>query len=96
MPVQVSDTKVEITHQGSTCTIYLIGATVTSWVVGGKEKLFVSKQALYDGSKPIRGGIPLVFPHFGTVEGSPMPQHGFARNSLYGFIAIHLVFVRFS
>jgi glucose-6-phosphate 1-epimerase len=31
-----------------------------------------------DGSKAIRGGIPLVFPQFGRPDES-MPQHGFLR-----------------
>jgi glucose-6-phosphate 1-epimerase len=35
---------------------------VTSWKTGGQEQLFVSEKAHLDGSKPIRGGIPLVFP----------------------------------
>ncbi|KAL7751417.1 hypothetical protein RI367_003277 [Sorochytrium milnesiophthora] len=54
---------------------------VTSWKVQGKEQLWLSSKAILNGSKPIRGGIPLVFPQFGTVEGSKLPQHGFARCS---------------
>ncbi len=30
------------------------GATVTSWKVGGKERLFVSSKAALDGSKAVR------------------------------------------
>ena len=41
--------------------IHLHGATVISWCVNGKELLFLSSKAWLDGSKPIRGGIPLVF-----------------------------------
>jgi|ERR1712037_3376 len=61
----------------STCEIYHHGATVTSWKVDGKEKLFLSSKAVLDGSKAIRGGIPVVFPNFGPWELGP--QHGFAR-----------------
>jgi glucose-6-phosphate 1-epimerase len=43
--------------------------------------LFVSSEAVFDGAKPIRGGIPVVFPQFGTQ--GPLPQHGFARNSVW-------------
>jgi glucose-6-phosphate 1-epimerase len=43
-------------------TVHLYGATVTSWKTGGQEQLFVSEKAHLDGSKPIRGGIPVVFP----------------------------------
>jgi glucose-6-phosphate 1-epimerase len=44
--------------------------------------LFVSKDAKLDGSKAIRGGIPLVFPQFGQPDTS-MPQHGFLRNNVW-------------
>ena len=35
-----------------------------------------------DGTKAIRGGIPLVFPQFGRPDES-MPQHGFLRTNLW-------------
>jgi glucose-6-phosphate 1-epimerase len=45
----------------------------------------MSAEAVMDGTKPIRGGIPVVFPQFGGggVPGSPtgLPMHGFARVS---------------
>jgi len=48
---------------GESVTVHLYGATVTSWkLAGGEEQLFLSEKAHLDGSKPIRGGIPLVFP----------------------------------
>jgi glucose-6-phosphate 1-epimerase len=53
------------------------------------EHLFVSKQAILDGSVPIRGGIPVVFPIFGppsSSSGSTMPQHGFARRNVWTFV----------
>ncbi|KAJ1791057.1 hypothetical protein LPJ59_005056 [Coemansia sp. RSA 2399] len=62
--------------KGASAEIYTFGATVTSWKSMGKERLFVSKQAKLDGTKAIRGGIPLVFPQFGP---GALPQHGFAR-----------------
>ncbi|RVE51942.1 hypothetical protein evm_003408 [Chilo suppressalis] len=36
-----------------------------------------SKQAVFDGKRAIRGGIPFVFPQFGQWAFGP--QHGFAR-----------------
>uniref|UniRef100_A0A8D8M6U6 glucose-6-phosphate 1-epimerase n=1 Tax=Cacopsylla melanoneura TaxID=428564 RepID=A0A8D8M6U6_9HEMI len=62
----------------TTCTINLHGATVVSWRVNNQEQLFVSKSAVFDGKRPIRGGIPIVFPQFGAWAFGP--QHGFARN----------------
>ncbi|KAK2745859.1 hypothetical protein FQN57_003472 [Myotisia sp. PD_48] len=76
---------------GESVTVYLFGATVTSWkLANGQEQLFLSENAHLDGSKPIRGGIPLVFPVFGPPPKdhatSSLPQHGFARNSSWEFL----------
>jgi len=63
---------------GATLTVYPYGATITSWrAAGGREVLFTSSRAAFDGSRPIRGGIPLAFPQF-AAQG-PLPMHGFAR-----------------
>ena len=39
-----------------------------------------------DGSKAIRGGIPIVFPQFGKGVNSPRVQHGFARSLKWRFV----------
>lgn len=44
------------------------------------DHIFLSKKAVFDGKKAIRGGIPLVFPMFGAGDGT-LPSHGFARIS---------------
>ena len=74
----------------SSTEILLFGGTLVSWVCEGKERIFVSPDAIYNGKKAIRGGIPLVFPQFGQpedVEGNlilpSLSQHGFARNSAW-------------
>jgi glucose-6-phosphate 1-epimerase len=76
---------------GDSVTINLYGATVTSWkTASGTEQLFLSTAAKLDGSKPIRGGIPLVFPVFGPPPKDhttgKLPQHGFARNNFWEFL----------
>lgn len=74
--------KIELKHGSgnSSVTVVPFGATIISWIVDGHEKIFVSKNALMDGTKAIRGGVPICFPNFGPwTEGRP--QHGFARNS---------------
>ncbi|OWF48400.1 putative glucose-6-phosphate 1-epimerase [Mizuhopecten yessoensis] len=63
---------------GTSVVVHLHGATALSWKCDGKEILFLSKKAVLDNSKAIRGGIPLVFPQFGPWTCGP--QHGFARN----------------
>ena len=50
-----------------------------------REILFVSSSAKLDGSKAIRGGIPLVFPQFGQPDKS-YPQHGFLRRNLWNVV----------
>lgn len=72
-------------------TILKHGATVISWKLKGEEQLWLSSAAKLDGSKPVRGGIPLVFPNFGKTKAenhptSALPQHGFARNSVWEFL----------
>ncbi|KAI0877658.1 galactose mutarotase-like domain-containing protein [Hypoxylon argillaceum] len=76
---------------GESVEVLLFGATVISWKDrAGNEKLWVSDAAKLDGSKAVRGGIPLVFPVFGTAPDhaatSKLPQHGFARNSKWEFL----------
>ncbi|KAJ2369845.1 hypothetical protein H4S02_000345 [Coemansia sp. RSA 2611] len=70
-------------QNGSSVEVYLFGATITSWKSQGKERLFLSGKAKLDGSKAVRGGIPLVFPQFGPGE---LPQHGFARTRKWTFV----------
>ncbi|KAI2604609.1 galactose mutarotase-like protein [Hypoxylon sp. NC1633] len=76
---------------GESVEVLLYGATVISWKTRfGSEKLWLSDAAKLDGSKAVRGGIPLVFPVFGTAPDHPatskLPQHGFARNSRWEFL----------
>ncbi|KAL8905942.1 MAG: hypothetical protein Q9207_002323 [Kuettlingeria erythrocarpa] len=76
---------------GQRVEVLLYGATVLSWkLANGKENLFLSSKAILDGSKPVRGGIPLVFPVFGPPKAnhatSQLPQHGFARNSRWEYL----------
>ncbi|KAF6203619.1 hypothetical protein GE061_001951 [Apolygus lucorum] len=62
---------------GTSCSVNLHGATLTSWKVNGKEQMFVSSKAVFDEKSPIRGGIPIAFPKFGPWDDKPL--HGFAR-----------------
>jgi galactose mutarotase-like enzyme len=75
-----SDTRVVLAPQR--------GALVTSFSVAGRELLFLDSATLNDGSKNVRGGIPVLFPSPGKLEGDAwrtaghaghLKQHGFAR-----------------
>ena len=72
---------VSLAHGNATAAVSLHGAHVLSWSVGGREQLFVSQRAYFEPPKAIRGGIPICFPQFGPR--GTLPQHGFARNSLW-------------
>ena len=63
---------------GDTALVALHGAQVLSWVAAGRERLYLSPKAVFDGQAAIRGGIPLCFPQFN--QRGPLPKHGFARN----------------
>ncbi|ORY30473.1 apospory-associated protein c [Rhizoclosmatium globosum] len=85
MSVTTSEHKITIHSGSSSAEILLYGATVISWKQDGRQRLFVSNKSKLDGSKPVRGGIPIVFPHFGPNPEFGLPQHGFARNSTWSF-----------
>lgn len=78
----MADEVIVLTHgrvKGTSCRIQLFGATIISWTVDGVENIFLSSKAVLDGSRAIRGGIPICFPSFGPWEHGP--NHGFARIS---------------
>jgi glucose-6-phosphate 1-epimerase len=66
---------------GAHCEIYLHGAHVALYSPpAGDPLLFLSKAAYFAPGKPIRGGVPLIFPWFGPHPTNPkLPAHGFAR-----------------
>ncbi|KAI4169229.1 MAG: hypothetical protein LQ343_005817 [Gyalolechia ehrenbergii] len=92
--VSISDDSSRVTASlptGERVEILLYGATVISWKsANGKENLFLSSKASLDGSKAVRGGIPIVFPVFGPPKPdhatSRLPQHGFARISRWEYL----------
>ncbi|KPI86730.1 aldose 1-epimerase-like protein [Leptomonas seymouri] len=64
---------------GSSITVYEQGAHLSSWKsADGREHLYLSPSAIFEDRKALRGGVPLIFPQFGTY-GPLLPAHGFAR-----------------
>ena len=47
---------------------------------GEREIFYFDAERFVDPSKSVRGGIPVLFPICGGLAGSPLPQHGFARD----------------
>lgn len=62
--------------QGHEATVHLHGGCVTSYKAP-HETLAIRKDAVFDGSKPIAGGLQICWPQFGPGS---IQQHGFARN----------------
>ena len=80
LPGQGGLPKLVILSKHSTAEIYLHGAHVASFKKNGEPPLlFLSAKSWFAAGKPIRGGVPIVFPWFGLRDGEPM--HGFARIS---------------
>ncbi|KAG5361430.1 Glucose-6-phosphate 1-epimerase [Yarrowia sp. C11] len=89
MSVSQTDSTVTVSIGSSEVKILRYGATVLSWTIDGKEQLWLSESAKLDGTKAVRGGIPLVFPVFGKATEGPtaaLPQHGFARTSTWEYL----------
>jgi glucose-6-phosphate 1-epimerase len=63
-------------------SVALQGAQVLSWQPAGqKPVLWVSKAALFEAGKPVRGGVPVCWPWFGAMPGKSM--HGFVRTLMW-------------
>lgn len=55
------------------------GAHLMTWTTGGIERLWMSPVSGCGSPEAIRGGVPVLFPQFGTF--GELPKHGFARTS---------------
>lgn len=82
--------KLELPNGDSAC-VALLGATVYSYISGGKQRLFHSSKSSIEGPSAIRGGIPICWPIFGPpAEGdaltAKLKQHGFARTSTWNYV----------
>jgi glucose-6-phosphate 1-epimerase len=70
--------KISVKTNWSTAEIYLLGGHVAGFQKNGEPPLlFMSRESQFAVGKPIRGGVPIVFPWFGPREGRAL--HGFAR-----------------
>jgi len=97
MPIHRDTNKITLSLPSARASVEILffGATVISWKSVGtnagsesvpSERLFLSGKSALDGSKPVRGGIPVVFPFFGAPTDPAhlkMKSHGFARSSTW-------------
>lgn len=74
-------TRLLVNSDLASAEIYLHGGHITQFQPrGAAPLLFMSAASSFEPGKPIRGGIPLIFPWFGLRAGHPQdPPHGFAR-----------------
>lgn len=77
--------KAVISNALADAEIYLHGGHLTHFAPKGQAPvIWMSRQARFSSDKPIRGGAPVVWPWFGAHESdSRLPQHGFARVSMW-------------
>lgn len=65
---------------GAEAIVTMYGAHLVSWKTpDGRQRLFCSAKSALDGTRAIRGGVPVIFPQF-AERGAGM-RHGFARVS---------------
>jgi glucose-6-phosphate 1-epimerase len=75
--------RLEVSSSSAEATVYLQGAHVAVWTPAGRDPvIWLSKATRYEKGQPIRGGIPICFPWFGTGSETGMaPAHGYARRA---------------
>lgn len=86
-------TVLQIDNALASARISLFGGQVLSFCPrhDKRERLFLSNKALLDGSKSIRGGIPICWPWFGAYKGpqTGLPSHGYARTRRWDVVDIN-------
>lgn len=74
----------EVANKAATARIALQGAHLYHYVRRTETPLlWVSGCSRFENGTAIRGGIPVCWPWFGMHDNPELPQHGFARTSLW-------------
>lgn len=74
----------EIKNSSASAKIALQGAHIFYYCRNyGKPVLWLSETSDFEYTKSIRGGVPVCWPWFGMPEDKSLPQHGFARVSMW-------------
>jgi glucose-6-phosphate 1-epimerase len=83
-------TRIAVTGRLAEAHVYLHGAHITHYQPREQQPvLFLSRESQFAPDKPIRGGVPVIFPWFGPRAGDPSaPQHGFARTFPWDVLAV--------
>ena len=71
-----------VTTAQASASIALHGGQLLSWQpIGQQPVIWLSKAALFESGKPVRGGVPVCWPWFGAVPDKP--AHGFVRTRMW-------------
>lgn len=78
-----------ITNSYATVEVFLDGGHISGYgPAGHRDLLFLSRQSRLEQGGPLRGGIPLCGPWFGTgPQGNRTPNHGFFRNAVWELVS---------
>lgn len=71
---------------GAHALLSRLGGQLLSWQPArGRERLYLSERAILDGSQPIRGGVPIIFPRFADLPAKypALPRHGLVRQRVW-------------
>ncbi|MBT5935847.1 D-hexose-6-phosphate mutarotase [Sulfurimonas sp.] len=52
-----------------------------------EDLLWLSTESFFEKGKAIRGGVPICWPRFGTLDES-MPAHGFSRTAMFTLVEV--------
>ncbi|MDD5157702.1 D-hexose-6-phosphate mutarotase [Sulfurimonas sp.] len=77
-----------VQNSSAVAKIALQGAHLFHYCKTNEEPLlWLSDISYYEQGKAIRGGIPICWPWFGFHKDKTLPQHGFARTSIWKFVS---------
>ena len=78
---------IEVINDAACAEIALQGAHIFHFARTAQEPiLWLSDESAFKYGKAIRGGVPICWPSFG-MNNTKLPQHGFARTSLFKFVS---------
>jgi len=78
---------IEIQNEFASAKIALQGAHIFEYVTKRGSLLWLSEISAFQSGVAIRGGIPLCWPRFGSLDSS-LPQHGFARTEMFELVEV--------
>ncbi len=79
---------IEVQNESASAKIALQGAHLFEYKKkSGESLLWLSQESAFEEGVAIRGGIPLCWPRFGSLDAS-LPQHGFARVAMFELVNI--------